>query len=61
MFYRAPHACVKFAAGGRIIYVDPNAGMSQVCIEDTKKFYKDSGGRRYVEMLECFKGLFQVA
>lgn len=56
MFYRAPHASVRFAPGGRIIYVDPEAGMSLVYIEDTKNFYRDLEGRRYVEMMENFKG-----
>jgi hypothetical protein len=56
MFYRSPHAPVRFGPGGRIIYVQPDFGMSLVCIEDTKKFYKDMEGRRYVEMIEVFKG-----
>ena len=56
MFFRAPHTPVRFAPGGRLIYVNPNASMNAVCIDDTKKFYRDAEGRRYVEMFNCFKG-----
>ncbi|CAK5043453.1 unnamed protein product [Meloidogyne enterolobii] len=56
MFYRAPHAPIHFAAKGRIVFVNPEIGISIVCIENTKKFYKDSEGRRFVETFENFKG-----
>lgn len=57
MFYRSPHLPLHFSTGGRIIFVDPDVSMSVVCIEDTKKFYRDIEGKRYVEMVESFKGL----
>uniref|UniRef100_A0A915PB92 Protein transport protein sec16 n=1 Tax=Meloidogyne floridensis TaxID=298350 RepID=A0A915PB92_9BILA len=56
MFYRAPHAPIHFAAKGRLVFVNPEIGISIVCIENTKKFYKDSEGRRFVETFENFKG-----
>uniref|UniRef100_A0A914GU76 Ancestral coatomer element 1 Sec16/Sec31 domain-containing protein n=1 Tax=Globodera rostochiensis TaxID=31243 RepID=A0A914GU76_GLORO len=56
MFHRSPHAPVRFGRGGRIIYVDPTSSVSTVCVEDLKRFFKDTEGRRYVEMLETFKG-----
>lgn len=56
MFYRSPHTPVRFGPGGRIIFVNPDSGVSTVCIEDVKHFYKDAASRRYVEMLESFKG-----
>ncbi|KAL3124960.1 hypothetical protein niasHT_001853 [Heterodera trifolii] len=56
MFFRFPHTPVRFGRGGRIIYVDPTRSVSTVCIEDLKRFIKDAEGRRYVEILESFKG-----
>uniref|UniRef100_A0A183CE71 Sec16_C domain-containing protein n=1 Tax=Globodera pallida TaxID=36090 RepID=A0A183CE71_GLOPA len=56
MFHRSPHAPVRFGRGGRIIYVDPTSSVSTVCVEDLKRFFKDTEGRKYVEMLETFKG-----
>uniref|UniRef100_A0A1I8AWQ3 Sec16_C domain-containing protein n=1 Tax=Meloidogyne hapla TaxID=6305 RepID=A0A1I8AWQ3_MELHA len=56
MFYRAPHAPIHFVAKGRLVFVNPDIGISIVCIENTKKFYKDCEGRRFVETFENFKG-----
>lgn len=54
--FRSAHAFARFAVGGKVIVVDPEASTSVIELRDLKSFVAETETQRIIETIEMFHG-----